>query len=88
MLDSNQATRLPNRKQRSGGKIGEQTILSSKSQNFKWIEKLWQFLDVSAIFDQPTCCYAWRHPKHIYIQGFPLAVYTWGGGDKCRGTKR
>ena len=39
---------------------------SSKSQNSRRIGKLWQFLDVSAIMDQPACCYAWRHRKHIY----------------------
>ena len=31
MLGSNQVTRLPNGKQRSGGKIGKQTITSNES---------------------------------------------------------
>ena len=34
MLGSNQATRLPNCKQRSGGKIGKQTILASLQNSF------------------------------------------------------
>ena len=48
MLGSNQATRLPNCKQRSGGKIGKQTIRitngisdqTNKSTQFKEIKKL------------------------------------------------
>ena len=41
MLGSNQATRLPNRKQRSGGKLGKQTIPISvdlEKKNYKDIK--------------------------------------------------
>ena len=41
-------------------------VQSSKSQTFRWIEKLWQVLDVLAIMDQSACCYAWQHQKDIY----------------------
>ena len=51
-------------------------VRSFKIQDFRWIEKLWQFLDVSAIMDQSACCYAWRHRKQVYKNTKIFHVFT------------
>ena len=45
----------------------------SKSQSFKPIQKLQRFFNISAIMDQLSCCYAWRHRKQVYI-----SLSDWG----------
>ena len=53
-------------------------VQSSRSQSLKAIQKLKRFLNISAIMDQLSCYYAWRHRRQVNI----VINFLWRSSDR------